>query len=52
LNILSAGLGTYRINTDVVEPTKQRCLLGGIVVNIISFARSPPYKTPILIKCC
>ena len=37
LIILSAGYGTYRINQDILRPTKARCLLGGLPITIVSF---------------
>ena len=52
LMILTAGCATYRVNSDIISPTKSRILLGGIPVHMISFAKEPPYKTPLLIKCC
>lgn len=30
--IISAGSGSYRVNADIVEPTKTRVLLGGIPI--------------------
>ena len=50
--LLTAGMATYRVNSGIISPTKERLLLGGVQVRLISFAREPPYKTPILIKCC
>ena len=50
--ILTAGCATYRVNSDIITPTKSRILLGGIPVHMVSFAKEPPYKTPLLIKCC
>lgn len=50
--ILTAGMATYRVNSGIISPTKERILLGGVQVKLISFAREPPYKTPLLIKCC
>ena len=32
LIIISAGYGAYRVNADIVEPSKSRILLGGIPV--------------------
>ena len=52
LMILTAGCATYRVNSDIITPTKSRILLGGIPVHMVSFAKEPPYKTPLLIKCC
>ena len=52
LMILTAGQGTYRVNANIVSPTKSRCLLGGLPVQMVSFARKPPYRTPLLINCC
>ena len=50
--ILTAGCATYRVNADIIAPTKSRILLGGIPVHMVSFAKEPPYKTPLLMKCC
>ena len=52
LLILTAGQCTYRVNTDIISPTKQRVIVSGLPIQIISFQRQPPYKTPLLIKCC
>jgi hypothetical protein len=32
LIIVSAGKGYYKINADIIEPTKSRVLLGGIPI--------------------
>lgn len=50
--ILTAGMATYRVNGGIIAPTKSRMLLGGVQVRMISFAREPPYPTPLLISCC
>lgn len=52
LLIITAGYGAYRINANVVEPTKSRVLLGGIPIQLISLNRKPAYRTPLLINCC
>ena len=52
LLLLTAGQATYRVNPAIISPTKSRLLLGGVQVKMISFAREPPYRTPLLIKCC
>ena len=52
LMVLTAGQGTYRVNTEMISPTKSRAILGGLPIHMISFQRQPPYKTPLLIKCC
>ena len=30
--VVTAGFGAYRINANIVEPTKSRVLLGGIPI--------------------
>jgi len=52
LLIVTAGQGAYRINANVIEPTKSRVLLGGIPIQLISMKERPPYKTPLLVNCC
>jgi hypothetical protein len=52
LLIVTAGVGTYRINANVIEPTKSRVLLGGIPIQMISLNTKPPYKTPLFVNCC
>ena len=52
LLIVTAGCGTYRINANVIEPTKSRVVLGGIPIQLISLNHKPPYTTPLLINCC
>ena len=49
---MTAGYGAYRINANVIEPTKSRVLLGGIPIQLISLNHKPAYKTPLLINCC
>jgi hypothetical protein len=34
--IITAGHGVYRINANVIEPTKSRVVLGGIPIQLIS----------------
>ena len=50
--ILTAGCATYKVNSDIISPTKSRVILSGIPVHMISFSKEPPYQTPLLIKCC
>lgn len=50
--IITAGHGVYRINANVIEPTKSRVVLGGIPIQLISLNQQPPFKTPLLISCC
>jgi len=50
--MLTAGMATYRVNSEIIAPTKGRIILGGVPVKMISFAREPPYPTPLLIECC
>ena len=50
--ILTAGCATYRVNSDIISPTKSRVILAGIPVHMISFSKEPPYQTPLLIQCC
>ncbi|CDW71794.1 UNKNOWN [Stylonychia lemnae] len=52
LMIITGGTGQYRVNADIVEPTKSRVLLGGVPIQIISLNKKPAYKTPLLINCC
>eukprot|EP00347_Sterkiella_histriomuscorum_P009116 403342460 len=52
LMIISAGSGSYRVNADIVDPTKSRVLLGGIPIQIVSLCKRPNFKTPLLINCC
>ena len=52
LLIVTAGFGAYRINANVIEPTKSRVILGGIPIQLISMNQRPPYKTPLLVNCC
>jgi len=39
LLIVSAGLATYRINVDILAPTKARVILGGLPIHLISLQR-------------
>jgi hypothetical protein len=39
LFIVSAGQGTYRINSSMLSPTKNRCILGGLPVHLICLQR-------------
>jgi hypothetical protein len=50
--MVSAGLGTYRINPEVTSPTKARCIMGGLPIHLISLQREPLYETPLLVACC
>jgi hypothetical protein len=50
LLILTAGSGSYRVNPGMVSPTKDRIILGGLPILMISFAQQPPYKTPLFIS--
>lgn len=50
--IVTAGSGAYRVNAEIVNPTKSRVLLGGIPIQIVSMSKKPPYQTPLLINCC
>ena len=50
--ILTAGCATYKVNSDIISPTKSRVILSGIPVHMISFSKEPPYQTPLLIKFC
>ena len=43
LIILSAGSATYRVNKDIISPTKSRLLLGGTPVALICLTKEPPY---------
>lgn len=52
LVILTAGTGSYRVNADMINPTKSRALLGGTPIQIVSFQMRPPFQTPLLIRCC
>jgi len=38
LMLLTAGAATYKVNPDIISPTKGRCILGGLPVHLISFA--------------
>jgi hypothetical protein len=37
--ILTAGQGTYRVNTEIISPTKSRAILSGLPIHILSFQR-------------
>jgi len=50
--ILTAGFGAHRVNPSIVRHTKNRVLLGGVPVQMVSLNRRPPYRTPLLISCC
>jgi hypothetical protein len=52
LLILIAGTGSFKINAEMLEPTKSRALLGGTPITIVSFAMRPPFQTPLMIRCC
>ena len=43
LIILSAGAGAYRVNAEMIIPTKSRALLGGTPIQIISLTMKPPF---------
>ena len=47
--LLTAGSGTYKVNYEMVPPTKNRCILGGLPIHLISFGQQPPYKSPLFI---
>ena len=50
--LLTAGCATYKVNADIIAPTKSRVVLAGVPIQMISFSKEPPYQTPLLIKCC
>ena len=52
LIVLTAGNGFYRVNADMISPTKSRVYLGGTPIQMVSFAPRPPFQTPLLLKCC
>jgi len=39
--IITGGSGQYRVNAEIVEPTKSRVLLGGVPIQIISLNKKP-----------
>lgn len=49
---LIAGTGAYKVNAEMVNPTKSRALLGGTSIQIVSLALKPPFQTPVMIRCC